>query len=98
MFGRLSDKMAHHSDLIKAIRSNDVMYVTELLNNGKADPTMGNNEGLLVAIQDDNITMIDLLLSNHDVAATVNWDYLMEECKTKITKKYIAKKRTFFKF
>lgn len=93
MFGSIFDRMNNHNDFIKSVNNGDVEMVNDLIRSQNCDPTINENEGISIAIEKEDMAMIELLLRNNDVLSTVDWDYLLEISKKDYIKKYILKKK-----
>lgn len=87
----LYEKYKKQDELIKAIKSNDVMRINQLLNDSKSDPTINDNEALILAVKKDLLGVIDILLKNWDVLSTVDWSKVMGAATNMSTKNYIGR-------
>lgn len=87
----LFEKYKKQDELIKAIKSNDLMRVTQLLNDRNADPTINDNEALIIAVKKDALGVIDILLKDWDVLSTVDWAKVIGSATNKATKNYIGR-------
>lgn len=85
------EKMSNNGLLLKAINSNDMMYVIELVSNGKCELTTNNNEALKLAIRKENYKIVDYILKDFDVLSTIDWDELDNKALSIQMKQFIKR-------
>lgn len=90
MFG-LFEKYKKQDELIKAINANDIMRVNQMLSERDTDPTINDNEALILAVKKDILGVIDILLKDWDVLSTLDWSKVMGSATNLTTKNYIGK-------
>lgn len=93
MFGSIFEKRENHNDFLRAVQNGDLTMVNDLIKSKDFDPTINDNEAFKIAIEKEDMGMIDLLLRNHDVLSSIDWNSAIENSKKDYIKKLLMKKK-----
>lgn len=87
----LYEKHKKQDELIKAIKSNDIMRVNQMLSDSSVDVTLNGNEALILAIKKDLMGVVDILLKNWNVLATLDWGTVLNAATNPRTRNYLGR-------
>jgi hypothetical protein len=89
--GGLFSRMKKQDDLIKAIKANDVIMVSEILHDRDSDPTLDDNEALKLAVKRGSIPILEVLLKDWDILSTMSWSETIKLANTTALKTYLGR-------